>query len=135
VQIFLNFNKTNSMKKAAVLCLFLTVFISCSKSENVPSGSAPMDLNVVENTGGVMMQGFYWDVDPRGDWWNTLSTRIDAWKKIGVDRIWLPPASKGMSGGFSMGYDPMDYFDFGDFDQMGTLETRFGSLHTELASR
>jgi alpha-amylase len=115
------------MKKAAVLYLFLTIILSCSKSENIPSSSGPMDLKLVENSGGIMMQGFYWDVEPKGDWWNTIAAKIDAWKKVGVDRIWLPPASKGMSGGFSMGYDPMDYFDFGDYNQMGTVETRFGS--------
>src|SRR5690606_37654929 len=49
------------------------------------------------------------------------------WKEMGVDRLWLPPVSKGMSGGYSMGYDPMDYFDFGEYDQMGTVKTRFGS--------
>ena len=115
------------MKKTFVLSLFLLVTIACSKSKNEPIDSAPMDLNMVQSSGGVMMQGFYWDVEPRGDWWNTISTKVDTWKKVGIDRIWLPPASKGMSGGFSMGYDPMDYFDFGDYDQMGTVETRFGS--------
>jgi len=44
-----------------------------------------------------------------------------------VNRIWLPPVSKGQSGGFSMGYDPSDYFDFGDYFQHNTTETRFGS--------
>ena len=32
-----------------------------------------------------------------------------------------------------MGYDPTDYFDFGNFNQNGTTETRFGSK-TELTS-
>ncbi len=27
-----------------------------------------------------------------------------------------------------MGYDPFDYFDFGSYNQMGSTETRFGSL-------
>jgi alpha-amylase len=33
----------------------------------------------------------------------------------------------------SMGYDPTDYFDFGNYNQNGTTETRFGSK-TELVS-
>lgn len=73
------------------------------------------------------MQAFYWDVEPRGEWWKSIEPKLTTWKALGVDKIWLPPATKGMSGSFSMGYDPFDYFDFGEFDQMGTIKTRFGS--------
>ena len=110
--------------KLIFLCLFIG---ACKSSEGDVTASAPMDLKNYLRPEGVMMQGFYWDVEPKGDWWNVISSKIENWKKIGIDRLWLPPATKGMSGGFSMGYDPMDYFDFGDYDQMGTTETRFGS--------
>ena len=83
--------------------------------------------------GGVMMQAFYWDVPSGGTWWNTVSSKVTAWSNAGIDAIWLPPASKAQNGPFSMGYDPTDYFDFGDFNQNGTIETRFGS-RTELES-
>jgi alpha-amylase len=39
----------------------------------------------------------------------------------------FPPVSKAQNGPFSMGYDPTDYFDFGNYNQNGTIETRFGS--------
>lgn len=81
--------------------------------------------------GGVMMQGFYWDVPAGGTWWNTVQTKVTDWSNAGVQSIWLPPVSKAQNGPFSMGYDPTDYFDFGDFNQNGTVETRFGS-RTEL---
>ena len=81
--------------------------------------------------GGVMMQGFYWDVPAGGTWWNTVSDKVTAWSNAGVQSIWLPPVSKAQNGPFSMGYDPTDYFDFGNFNQNGTVETRFGSK-TEL---
>jgi alpha-amylase len=82
---------------------------------------------------GVMMQAFYWDVPAGGNWWNTIKTKVPAWNSAGIDAIWLPPASKAQNGAFSMGYDPFDYFDFGEYNQMGSLETRFGS-RTELVS-
>jgi alpha-amylase len=41
--------------------------------------------------------------------------------------------SKAQNGPFSMGYDPTDYFDFGNYNQNGTIETRFGSK-TELVN-
>lgn len=79
----------------------------------------------------VMMQAFYWDCPGGGTWWNTISSKVPSWASAGIDAIWLPPATKASSGGFSMGYDPFDYFDFGNFNQMGNTETRFGSK-TEL---
>ena len=81
--------------------------------------------------GGVMMQGFYWDVPAGGTWWNTVESKVTTWSNAGIGAIWLPPVSKAQNGPFSMGYDPTDYFDFGDFNQNGTTETRFGS-RTEL---
>ena len=83
--------------------------------------------------GGVMMQAFYWDVPAGGNWWNTVTTKLTDWSNAGIGSVWLPPASKAQNGAFSMGYDPTDYFDFGDYNQNGTIETRFGSK-TELVS-
>lgn len=82
--------------------------------------------------GGVLMQGFYWDVPAGGTWWDTVTTKLSSWSDAGINAVWLPPVSKG-SGGYSMGYDPTDYYDFGDYNQNGTTETRFGS-RTELES-
>jgi len=73
------------------------------------------------------MQTFYWDVEPRGEWWNVLNGKLEGWAEAGIDRLWLPVVTKGQSGGYSMGYDVSDYFDFGNFNQNGTTETRFGS--------
>jgi len=97
--------------------------------ENPPVTSQPqaLDLNAYKNGQGVMMQTFYWDVEPRGDWWNVINDHVEDWADAGVNRLWLPVATKGQSGGYSMGYDPSDYFDFGEFNQQGTVETRFGS--------
>ncbi|CAM1373063.1 Alpha-amylase [Tenacibaculum litopenaei] len=76
---------------------------------------------------GVMMQAFYWDVPAGGTWWNTVRSKVQDWSNAGIDAIWLPPATKAQNGALSMGYDPFDYFDFGKYDQMGSVETRFGS--------
>lgn len=81
--------------------------------------------------GGVLMQGFYWDVPEGGNWWNTVKDKLTAWSDAGIGAVWLPPASKAQNGAYSMGYDPTDYYDFGDFNQNGSTETRFGS-RTEL---
>jgi alpha-amylase len=83
-------------------------------------------------TMGVLMQAFHWDC-PRADqkefaWWKHVSAQLPALAKAGVTSLWLPPAHKPANiGGPSMGYDPYDYYDLGEFDQKGRVETWFGS--------
>lgn len=83
--------------------------------------------------GGVMMQAFYWDVPDGGIWWDSITLKTASWSSAGIQSIWLPPVSKAQNGPYSMGYDPTDYYDFGNFNQNGTIETRFGSK-TELTA-
>ncbi|GAA4272619.1 alpha-amylase [Aquimarina gracilis] len=112
--------------------------IGCSEDDEtpdqgeviVPSQSLKMDLTQFKREdGGVFMQAFYWDVEPIGGWYDQVASEVEEWANAGVNRIWLPSPSKGASGSFSMGYDPMDYFDVGEFSQRGdeNVETRFGS--------
>jgi alpha-amylase len=81
---------------------------------------------------GVMLQAFYWDC-PRVDgkefqWWNTVRARVPALAGAGFTALWLPPVHKaGNLGGPSMGYDPYDYYDLGEFDQKGAIPTWFGT--------
>ncbi|AIF68502.1 alpha-amylase [Palaeococcus pacificus DY20341] len=93
----------------------------------VLSFTAEQAIALSPEEGGVMMQAFYWDVPEGGIWYDTIRAKIPDWAAAGITSIWLPPPSKGMSGGYSMGYDPYDYFDLGEYYQMGTVETRFGS--------
>jgi alpha-amylase len=80
---------------------------------------------------GVMMQGFYWDVPANGTWWNTMAAKAYELRHMaggkGINRIWFPPAYKGLIGLQSMGYDPHDYYDLGAYYQDGTTNTRFGT--------
>ena len=81
---------------------------------------------------GVMMQAFYWDC-PRDagkefQWWNTVRAQLPSLASVGFSALWLPPVHKGANlGGPSMGYDPYDYYDLGEFDQKGFVPTWFGS--------
>lgn len=95
-----------------------------------PPAPEPPPLRANSSRSGVMMQGFYWDV-PEGAWYPLLASKAPGLRNIadgeGIERIWFPPPSKGQSGRFSMGYDPYDYYDLGQYDQMGTVRTRFGT--------
>jgi alpha-amylase len=81
---------------------------------------------------GVMMQTFYWDC-PRTDgkefqWWNYVNREIPSLARTGFTSLWLPPAHKaGNISGPSMGYDPYDFYDLGEFDQKGGIPTWFGT--------
>ncbi|MBC7875998.1 MAG: alpha-amylase [Anaerolineales bacterium] len=81
---------------------------------------------------GVMMQTFHWDC-PREDhkefqWWNYINEKIPELAKVGFTSLWLPPIHKAANlFGPSMGYDPYDYYDLGEFDQKGTVQTWFGT--------
>ncbi|MFZ5818555.1 MAG: alpha-amylase family glycosyl hydrolase [Chloroflexota bacterium] len=81
---------------------------------------------------GVMLQTFYWDCpreeDKEFQWWKTITQEIPGLAKAGFSSLWLPPIHKAANlGGFSMGYDPYDYYDLGEFDQKGTIPTWFGT--------
>ena len=97
------------------------------------SSKAAIASNLKPIGSGVMMQAFYWDVPAGGNWWNTIEGKVQDWSNAGMDAIWLPPVSKAQNGPFSMGYDPFDYFDFGQYNQMGSVETRFGSENELIA--
>ncbi len=84
----------------------------------------------------VMMQAFYWDVpvdvtNKNGFWYDSLRVKIPSLKAAGFRGIWTPPPSKGNWGVTDMGYGIFDHYDLGNYNQKGTVETRFGS-RTEL---
>lgn len=87
---------------------------------------------------GVMLQAFYWDC-PRAEgkefkWWDHVRAQIPALAQAGFTSLWLPPAHKAANlGGPSMGYDPYDYYDLGEFDQKGGVPTWFGTEQELLA--
>jgi alpha-amylase len=78
---------------------------------------------------GVMMQGFYWNCP--GPWYPTMQADAASLKNMaggyGINRIWFPVPQKSASGGYSMGYDPFDYYDLGSYSQNGGPGTHFGT--------
>ncbi len=80
----------------------------------------------------VMMQAFYWDVpvdvaNLNGTWWDNLSGKATELKNAGISGIWVPAPSKGNWGIEDMGYGVHDHYDLGNYNQKGSVETRFGS--------
>ncbi len=68
----------------------------------------------------VLLQGFYWDVpSPAAGaasapwWWDHLAKQAPGLHSAGFTAVWIPPVTKGASGGYSVGYDPFDDYDLG----------------------
>ncbi len=76
---------------------------------------------------GVMMQYFHWYTPNDGNLWNELAQNAQSLSEAGISSVWLPPAYKGANGGYDTGYGAYDLFDLGEFDQKGTVPTKYGT--------
>lgn len=81
----------------------------------------------MENINGIMMQYFEWYLDCKEGLWNKVQKEAENLSKLGVTALWLPPAYKGMGGKSEVGYSVYDLYDLGEFDQQGSIETKYGS--------
>ncbi len=121
------------MKKWKIFTIILAIVFlaSCSLGIDLDANSVAYSARSSTGKSGVMMQGFYWDVPGNGVWYNTMKSKAAELQNMaggyGIDVMWFPPSSKGQGGGYSMGYDPADYYDLGQYNQHGTTATRFGT--------
>lgn len=83
-----------------------------------------------------MFEAFEWHVPADQGHWRRLTRALPSLKAIGVDQIWIPPGCKAMSP-YGNGYDIYDLYDLGEFDQKGSLATKWGTKQElqALASR
>lgn len=75
---------------------------------------------------GVIFQYFEWDLPADGQLWEQLARDASHLAEIGVTAVWIPPAYKG-GGVDDVGYGTYDLYDFGEFDQKGTVATKYGT--------
>lgn len=76
---------------------------------------------------GTILQAFQWYMEGNGHLWPHLTNEAQKLKELGFTSIWLPPAYKGSSGGYSTGYEAYDLYDLGEFDQKGSIPTKYGT--------
>ena len=74
-----------------------------------------------------MIQFFEWYLPDNGLYWERCSAQARSLKEAGINMVWLPPAYKGAGGRSSVGYDVYDVYDLGEFDQKGTVPTKYGT--------
>lgn len=76
---------------------------------------------------GTILQAFQWYMEGDGQLWPHLTHEAQTIKELGFTSVWLPPAYKGTYGGHSIGYEPYDLYDLGEFDQKNSIKTKYGS--------
>lgn len=78
-----------------------------------------------EAQNGTMMQYFHWYLDSSDNLWLQVADQADDLAGVGITALWLPPAYKGVTG-FDVGYGAYDLFDLGEFNQKGSIRTKYG---------
>lgn len=77
-------------------------------------------------TNKTMMQYFEWNYPANCTLWHKLKKDSQNLKNLGINMVWLPPAYKGCAGIYDVGYGVYDLYDLGEFNQKGTVPTKYG---------
>ncbi|KAF8753540.1 Glycoside hydrolase family 13 protein [Rhizoctonia solani] len=82
---------------------------------------------VTEGQNALMVQFFEWDsTGGKISWWKHFEDQVPRMKELGVTQVWLPPPNKAMRPK-GQGYDAYDLWDLGEFNQKGSIATRWGT--------
>lgn len=73
------------------------------------------------------MQYFEWYLKPDSTHWRKVKEEAKQIAADGVTGVWLPPAYKGASGAHDVGYAVYDLYDLGEFNQKGSIPTKYGT--------
>ena len=85
--------------------------------------SQECEVSRMENQ--TLMQYFEWYLPNDGQHWNRLARDAPHLASKGIRKVWMPPAFKATSSN-DVGYGIYDLFDLGEFNQKGTVRTKYG---------
>ncbi|HKS27446.1 MAG TPA: alpha-amylase [Pyrinomonadaceae bacterium] len=83
---------------------------------------------------GVIIQYFEWYLPADGSLWRELAARSEELSRAGFTAVWIPPCSKASAGPCDVGYGQYDLFDLGEFNQKGSVRTKYGTKEELLAA-
>lgn len=81
-----------------------------------------------------MMQAFEWYLPAEQNFWRQVAGMAGEISNNGITSVWLPPAYKGAGGANDVGYAVYDLYDLGEFNQKGTVATKYGTKDEYLAA-
>ena len=84
-------------------------------------------MKQLKQINGTMMQYFEWYLDVEEGLWNKVADDAENLSNLGITSVWLPPAYKGMAGKNEVGYGVYDLYDLGEFNQKGSVPTKYGT--------
>ena len=76
---------------------------------------------------GVLLQFFEWYLPPNAKHWKKVAKLAKELNEKGFTSVWLPPAYKCSGGIYDTGYAVYDLYDLGEFNQKGTIPTKYGT--------
>ncbi|WP_028865944.1 alpha-amylase [Psychromonas aquimarina] len=85
-------------------------------------------------TNGTMMQYFHWYNSQSDNLWTKVSSEAQNLSDVGITALWLPPAYKAHTGASDVGYGVYDLYDLGEFNQKGSVRTKYGTKDQYLAA-
>ena len=74
-----------------------------------------------------IFQFFHWNYPDDGSLWNHAAEEAARLREMGITHVWLPPAYKADGGKSGVGYDVYDLWDLGEFNQKGSVRTKYGT--------
>ncbi|KYP13180.1 alpha-amylase [Flavihumibacter sp. CACIAM 22H1] len=75
----------------------------------------------------VIIQLFHWYLPADCQHWKFLAGEVDKLSRLGFTMVLLPPPYKSAKGREEPGYAVYDLYDLGEFDQKGTIPTKYGT--------
>ena len=131
-------SKINFFFYVTIFLITMMIFTGCSRSSLMTDPQQITDditySDILKNE--TIMQAFYWEMGT-GDYlknypeeknlWLLLAQKAPELSEVGITALWLPPANKGASGGYDVGYGTYDLWDLGEFNQKGTVRTKYGT--------
>ena len=98
------------------------------------TGLQAFSVKVFAKDNGTMMQYFEWYTPNDGTHWDKMKNESQNLKNAGVTSLWIPPAYKGASGSNDVGYGVYDLYDLGEFNQKGSVRTKYGTKQQLVAA-
>lgn len=82
----------------------------------------------------ILLQSFEWYLPNDALHWRRTAEAAGYLAELGFTDVWLPPAYKGNGGINDVGYGVYDLYDLGEFDQKGSVPTKYGTKEEYLAA-
>lgn len=111
----------------AALAPIVELVTTSADTPAIASTEAPVTVEAIAPVNGTMMQFFEWNTAKDGGHWNQLAAEAPNLSNVGITAVWIPPAYKGNAGVDDVGYGVYDFYDLGEFNQKGTVRTKYGT--------